>query len=675
MMSFPDFFEAVHGHTPFPWQKRLAGRLVDGRDWPEAIDLPTASGKTALLDAAVWAMAKQADLPPAERSTPRRLWFVVDRRIVVDEAFQRARRIADALAAAEDGSDGLSGVAEALRRLGGLGPKSAPLAAARLRGGVRKDEGWSESLSQPAILTSTVDQFGSRLLFRPYGHGPLAAPVHAALAGTDSLLILDEAHCAVPLLQTVNAVRLHQSDCWTPEPVAPPLRAVVMSATPPPGLTDVFPAPAERDAALNHPLLEKRIAAAKPAHLVLAATPKKPARGPRPASTLVPEATAEVIAALDAGKRRVAVMLNRVDSATALHDALKPVLKDRAGVFLLTGRMRPVDREELLEKLSPSFASGRSADEPLPDDRPVVLCTTQCLEVGADFSFDALVTENAAIDALRQRFGRLDRLGEETSPPFAAVLAWAPDVPAPDKLDPAAPLDPIYGNAAAATWAFLHGIAQADSDGRPCIDFGIRAFGGLLPHPIDPLLAPTSAAPVLLPAHLDAWAQTGPMPAASPEPAFFLHGCDAATEDTVDVVWRRDLTPAMEGEGTSALATRWRATVEALPPLAGERLPVRRDRLVRWLAGKKPAGEAFDVRGRRGAGAPHGSRRSIASALPPDPRTEAQKPRSARRSAGRPPRRHDRADRRGPRAAGARERHGPRREHRRLCRVAPPRRP
>ena len=72
----------------------LAERAAAGR-WPDAIDLPTASGKTACLDIAVYALAAQAGDP--KRRSARRIWFVVDRRIVVDEAFERAEKIAKAL--------------------------------------------------------------------------------------------------------------------------------------------------------------------------------------------------------------------------------------------------------------------------------------------------------------------------------------------------------------------------------------------------------------------------------------------------------------------------------------------------------------------------------------------------------------------------------------------------
>jgi len=74
-----------------------------------------------------------------------------------------------------------------------------------MRGGVVREDEWVDNPAQPAVITSTVDQIGSRLLFRGYGPGRLCQSVHAALVGCDSLILLDEAHCAVPFMQTAHA--------------------------------------------------------------------------------------------------------------------------------------------------------------------------------------------------------------------------------------------------------------------------------------------------------------------------------------------------------------------------------------------------------------------------------------------------------------------------------------
>src|SRR5207244_112620 len=94
--DFKSFFGELWGYEPFPWQEMLAERIAGG-SWPQALDLPTAAGKTACIDAAIYALACQAETLVSERTAPRRIWFVVDRRIVVDEAYDRAATIAEKL--------------------------------------------------------------------------------------------------------------------------------------------------------------------------------------------------------------------------------------------------------------------------------------------------------------------------------------------------------------------------------------------------------------------------------------------------------------------------------------------------------------------------------------------------------------------------------------------------
>jgi len=88
--------------------------------------------------------------------------------------------------------------------------------------------------------------------------------------------------------------------------------------------------------------------------------------------------------------------VNRVDRARKVYAILN---KDAADfdVVLLMGRMRPADRDTVISKwlglLNASVSSGRELD------RPVIFVSTQCLEVGANFDFDGMVTECASLDA------------------------------------------------------------------------------------------------------------------------------------------------------------------------------------------------------------------------------------------------------------------------------------
>src|SRR5262249_55891423 len=105
--DFAAFFRALWGFDPFPWQQDLLERLATGKDprrdyeadrglWPDVLDLPTGSGKTAALDIAVFHLALEA-LEKDKRCAPVRIAFIVDRRLIVDDAYGRAKRITQAL--------------------------------------------------------------------------------------------------------------------------------------------------------------------------------------------------------------------------------------------------------------------------------------------------------------------------------------------------------------------------------------------------------------------------------------------------------------------------------------------------------------------------------------------------------------------------------------------------
>lgn len=578
MTGFAGFFGALwesEGWEPFPWQTMLAERAAGG-DWPKAINLPTASGKTACLDAAIFGLVATAN-QGVEKRLPRRIWFIVDRRIVVDEAFQRAKMIASRLATAKSGP--LSEVAQILRGLAGSG---RPLAVARLRGGAWTSKDWARLPSQPTIICSTVDQVGSALLFRAYGHSDETASIYAGLAAQDSLILLDEAHCAVPFMQTLAAVARYRDQPWGEQPLKTPFRHCTMSATPPEGTPEeaMFPRPAERAAALDHPRLRQRLAARKLAALV------KPVKGNDAGFVSEAARRAREYAKDEGqheGKRRVAVMVNRVATAQEIAAQLGKELGDDADVVLMTGRMRPLDRDTLVDRWEGCLKAGST--ETLK--KPVVVVTTQCLEVGADFSFDALVTECASLDALRQRFGRLDRLGElrESS---AAIL-----IRERDTKNPKDDGDPIYGKAIYETWTWLSEADQRQEDGA--VDFGAVTMDSRVESlrsgdkdRFTSLLAPAPDAPVLLPAHLDLLCQTSPHPAPEPDVALFLHGKGWPSPD-VRVVFRADLT----AEDKDA----WIETLSLVPPTSPEMLTVPLHRLRRWLRQEASEDGDGDVEG------------------------------------------------------------------------------
>ena len=107
------------------------------------------------------------------------------------------------------------------------------------------------------------------------------------------------------------------------------------------------------------------------------------------------------------------MVCNTVDRARAVHTLLQKALAGRGGVDcdLLIGRARPLDRQAVQERVLTRFGTSRE-----PSDRAAVLVATQTVEVGVNLDVDVLVSESASWDALVQRLGRLNRLGELPRP-------------------------------------------------------------------------------------------------------------------------------------------------------------------------------------------------------------------------------------------------------------------
>ena len=93
----------------------------------------------------------------------------------------------------------------------------------------------------------------------------------------------------------------------------------------------------------------------------------------------------------------------------------------------------------------------------------MIVVATQTLEVGADLDFDGLVTECASLDALRQRFGRLNPTGRPIEARAAILVRGDQAGAATDKQEGKGRKtktaktrekeDPDYGSALAETWA------------------------------------------------------------------------------------------------------------------------------------------------------------------------------------------------------------------------------
>jgi len=587
--DFAAFHVAVHGDKqPFAWQQRLLEQIVRDKAWPRVLDLPTGAGKTTCIDMALFALALDATNEGAERWCPRRIAMVVDRRIVVDQVAERGRSILRALMTSTDTIVGE--VAGRLRSLTRKGEE--PVGVFTLRGGMPKDDGWARTPDQPLVIASTVDQVGSRMLMQGYGVSQGMKPVHAGLLANDTLLLLDEVHLSEPFRQTLDQLARLRTR-FSGGGVKTRFAHAFLSATPGAGATTPF---ALLDVEKNPDSpLGPRLHASKPTRLME-----------------VDDRTALEKACVDQAKdllerhRTIAVVVNRVVSASVIARQLGEMLGTDATVTLLTGRMRPLDRDDVLRELRPAVQTGRERS----DDGPKrVIVGTQCIEAGADFDFDALVTEAASLDSLRQRFGRVDRLGKYKKAEGRIVH------------DKSAKDDPIYGKAIAETVKWFKAQekerpkklkdelkklkseakklqdeekqqAEAHIATMALVDFGVLALDVPTGDDLTKLLAPKPNAPTLLPAYLDLWAQTSPAPRQIPDVSLWLHGPTSGPAE-VQVVWRADLTDEVLQQGDVEQAT---AIVTALRPSSLEAMSLPFVTARGWLA-NQPTRDLGDTEG------------------------------------------------------------------------------
>jgi CRISPR-associated endonuclease/helicase Cas3 len=522
-MDFEAFFREVHGTAPFPWQCEAARHLAQ-RSTPR-ITVPTGLGKSALVDAAVWAAAHGAW---------RRVAFVVDRRIVVDAVHERAQRIAAVLTAKLRSPE-----------MAGLAARIGEMQVVRLRGGVFGDDDWVLHPERLTVALTTVDQLGSRLLFRGYGVSPRRWPMHAGFLGRDTLVIVDEAHLSMPFLQTLEVLRDHGAGLGVV-----PMSATLANATaggPAIGLSAA-------DRAL--PVVQQRLHASKRAVLDEAGPGEQDF-----VRSLIDHA--EHLGGIE-GVTRIGIIVNRVATARTCFEQM--AARGRQAV-LLTGRVRAADRDRELAELLPRIAAGRARDA---GELPLFVVATQTVEVGADLDFDALVTECASLSALRQRFGRLDRLGERRTSQAVIVRRLAKDRD-----------DPVYGHGLADAWEWLQAVA-AERSGE--VDLGLSALQAVLADRSAPA-EPMTYAASLLPTHLALLAQTGPY-APMLDLRAWLHGPSDRAPD-VTVIWRGDLDP-QDPSG-------WATAAALLPPMLREALPLPVGAVRRWLGGSRQADDWGDL--------------------------------------------------------------------------------
>ena len=406
------------------------------------------------------------------------------------------------------------------------------------------------------MITSTVAQIASRLLFRGFGISDSSQALAAGLAACDTTICLDEAHLAEPFRQTVEAIRERRREETGAQLGLPGLRAITITATPCHD-EDASRVIELEDADRARPDLAQRLTGPKWATLI------------GPSGTTDRERVEELVAAtlahVRAGADSVACVVNSVRRAREVHKQLAGALgeeEDEPVLALLIGPQRPADRAEFLHLHGPKLFARAGGEARL------VCVATQTFEVGLDADVEAMVTESASATALIQRLGRLNRRGDRVG--RATIVrdegSW------------------LYGEDEPAAWTWLR---EREHDGT--VNVSVTALAGT-PEPPRPA-GPRRAAPDLTEAIVDALAcparSLGAWQDVAVE-AFWRPGDERRAD--VALCWRADLRPAL----TDRDADGYRATLlELVPPQRAELLTLTINAARAVLAAQVPgAGSA-----------------------------------------------------------------------------------
>ena len=527
--SFDLFYGALNSRPPFPWQSRLANEVMRDGVWPKEIGIPTGLGKTACLEVALWWLASQAELEPAWRTAPTRIWWVVNRRMLVDSTFNRAKHISAMLLDPKRADSGecveaLRAVADRLRSFSADPATAEPVEVIQLRGGV--DARRPTDPSRPSIILSTVPMFGSRLLFRGYGTSRSMRAIDAALAGTDSLVLVDEAHLARHLVQLVPAL----SDCVPgadsilgPERSRP--QVVALTATGDASRHDRFELDHNDEA---NSIVRQRLDAAKPLTVL---------QRSGDAGLRLAESTRALLKGSPGRGASCIVFANTPRTARDVFGRLGAMLpRSSTQLVLLTGRTREWEaertREQILDRVHGMAAT---RDSKAARDRDLVVVATQTLEVGADVDAEFVVTEACGVRALTQRLGRLNRMGN--FPGARAIYVHLPPPPRRRGRNSAAGW-PVYRQEPANV---LRRLLSATDASTNSVSLPPRSVAETLGKPGDD----PGRAPEVLPGILHEWIKTTTPPKGEAPVEPYFSGV-SGSDHSVSLIWRAYVPTAGE---------------------------------------------------------------------------------------------------------------------------------
>lgn len=430
MIDFQKCFKLLTGNAPFAWQTQLYEKFL-ANEIPSSCDIPTGLGKTSVI--AVWLLALTENLienPPVNK-IPRRLIYVVDRRVIVDQATDEAQKILCKLKEFENSEDEeLKKLFCILRDSSFLAKRKSEIkvsekedtnvvALSTLRGEFADNREWCLDPSRPAIIVGTIDMIGSRLLFSAYGGvGESYKALQAGLLGQDSMIVIDEAHLSPAFMEMLRPLK----ELVNRKRIIKPFEIMSLSAT-----------PLIKDGEQGEPLtlqkedFENEVAAPR-----LNAEKRIEWRSFAVAEDILKSKKSFELLRAEQAKEMAKAAAQYKDSMSSILifgatvDLVKEIKKelvethaiDANQVLVMVGGMRGFERDNLVNhEVFKRFDPNRKRNE---QKKSHFLIATSCAEVGVNLDADFAVCDITSADSFIQRLGRVNRFGK--SPAVVTIV-------------------------------------------------------------------------------------------------------------------------------------------------------------------------------------------------------------------------------------------------------------
>lgn len=108
------------------------------------------------------------------------------------------------------------------------------------------------------------------------------------------------------------------------------------------------------------------------------------------------------------GKKKILIVMNTVKHSQEIYDYIQDVYTEIPSL-LLHSKFKRGDRNDKERQLLGLDENGKSISEFNTSNEACIVVATQIVEVSLDISFDLMITATAPLDALIQRFGRINR--------------------------------------------------------------------------------------------------------------------------------------------------------------------------------------------------------------------------------------------------------------------------